>query len=275
MRKTAALFALLLGLCAAMAPVAPAQAATSHEQKIQAHPFYKALNEEFAKRSGHDLLEYIDQNLQRDTALLAVVSLWLRDHTINQEDASKVNSLFFLTYADTLLVMAEGYRVKGKPADYRALTQTALFNLHIFELMASLDAARCQDPTALAAVRKMVADRLGVFEAGYRMFPRDIVDGMQKAAIQDEFKNLLREPNIDICNFGQARLYDLSRTPGAKRRTVSDPRYPGGKRTVYVPPPGYAYSPAMVPTSQWGDKRDKIIEEVTEEWGKRYNLALR
>lgn len=275
MRKTAALFILLLafGFALPSAAVAAGEAA-QHEKKVHAHPFYKALDEEAAKRSGHDMLEYIDRNLQRDPALLSVISLWLRDRSIEQTDPKKMNSLYFLTYADTLLVMAEGYRVKGKPADYRALTQTALFNLHVFELMASLDAARCQDPTALAAIRKMVGDRLGVFEGGYRMYPREVIDDIQKAAIQEERKSLLRVPNLDICNLGQARLYDISRTPGAKRRTVPDARYPNGKRTVYVPPPGYVYVPAMVPTSDWGELRGKLIEEVTEEWGKRYNLAV-
>lgn len=275
MKKAGFLFVLAAALCLALPSARAADNSAAHEKKVHAHPFYKSLDEEASKRTGKDMLEYLDHSMQRDPSLIAVVSLWLRDNSVGQSDPKKINALFFLTYADTLLVMAEGYRVTGKPAEYRAMTQTALFNLHVFELMGSLDAARCQDPTALAAIRKMVSDRVGVFDAAYRMFPRDVIDRLQKTAIQEEAKNILRDPNIDICNMGQARLHDLSRTPGAKRRTVTDPRYPGGKRTVYVPPPSYSYTPAIVPTSEWGDKRDKLLDEVTTEWGKRYTLALR
>lgn len=267
-----ALFILLFAL-AAVLPAAAQDAA--HEKKIREHAFYKALDEEAQKSAGRPLLDYIDDHLQRDASLLPVASLWLREHSIGEDSPAKINALYFLTYADTLVSLAEGYRLKGEPGHYRALMQTALLNLHIFEVMGSVDAARCQDPTALAAVRKMASSRLDVFENGYRMFPRDIIDGIQKAALRDEDKNLLRFPNTDICNMGQARMYDLVRTPGAKEKIVSDPRFKGGKRKIFIPPAGYVYSPPLVPDSDWIAARKKTLEAVSGEWARRYAQAVR
>ncbi len=247
----------------------------TYDEKIKADPFYGDLIKTAEIMQGRDLLEYFDAAVRENPALLPVISLWLRDNSISVTDASKINALYFLSYSDTLLAMAEGYKGAGDPGDYRSLYETALLNLHIFELMGNVDGARCQDPTAIGAVKAMVADRLDAVTAAYKMFPREVFSQIEKNALREEDKYLLRRPNVDICGLGQARMIDLSKTPGAAQKIIPDPRFEGGKRTVYVAPPGYVYSPAIVPDNEWLQARKDILAAVTRDWAKRYADAMK
>ena len=248
---------------------------SAYEQKIKAEPFYENIVKTAEIMQGRDLLEYFDATVRENPALLPVITFWLRDNSINVTDASNINALYFLSYSDMLLAMAEGYKGAGDPGEYRSLYKTALLNLHIFELMGNVDGARCQDPTALAAVRAMLSERLETVTDAYKMFPRENFAEIEKNALREEDKYLLRPPNDDICSLGQARMIDLSKTPGMAQKIIPDPRYKDGKRTVYVAPHGYVYHPAIVPDGEWLKTRREILGEVTQNWAKRYAAAVK
>ena len=271
MRLIAFLFAVLL-----LAPAPAAAQDAAYEKRLREHPFYDVLTDTATRTPAvRDMLEFIDSGMTQDPATVPVVSLWLREHTIDEEDPAKVNSLYFATYSDTLLALAEGYRGAGAPDKYRAMYKTAMLNFFIFELMANVDAARCQDPTALAAIRHMVSDRVEAVDTAYKLFPRAAFDEIQKAALQQEEKYLSRPANLDVCSLGQARLIDLQKQQGVLQKTVQDQRFPGGERTVYIPPPGYKFIPAVMPDDEWIETRPAMLGEVTAQWAKRYAAAMR
>lgn len=259
-----------------LASVHTAQGATlDYEKSAKLHPFYQAILDVSRTMSGKKLLDYLNQRMQEDATRVPVVSLWLRDNSINEDDGRRLQSLYFLVYGETLVAMADGERESGNPGSYRELLETAMLNLHIFELMATIDAARCQDQTAVAAIRNMMNQRYGIFRTAYRTFPRPIFDTIEKTALQHEEKFLDRSPNADICQMGKTYLIDLSKAPGVEKRTIDDPLQPGRKKMVLIPPPGYVYAPGFVSDKQWLAARKTAIKEVTDEWAKRYKGALR
>lgn len=271
MRLIAFLFAVFL-----LAPAPAAAQDAAYEKKLREHPFYEILRDTATRTpTAREMLEFIDSGMSQDAGVLPVVSLWLREHTIDEEDPAKINALYFATYSDTLMALADGYRGAGAPDKYRALYKTAMLNFFIFELMANVDAARCQDPTALAAIRHMVQDRIDDVQTAYKMFSRADFDEIQKTALKQEEKYLARPANLDVCTLGQARLIDLQKQPGVLQKTVQDQRYPGGSRTVYIPPAGYVFIPSVVPDNEWLEVRPAMLGEVTAQWAKRYAAAVR
>lgn len=252
-----------------------AQAATAdYEKSAKAHPFYQAIIDVSKTMSGKKLLEYLNARMQEDATRVPVVSLWLRDNSINEDDGRRLQSLYFLSYAETLTAMADGERESGNPGAYRELLETAMLNFHIFELMATVDAARCQDQTAGDAIQSMMNQRYDIFRTAYRTFPRPIFDTIEKTALQHEEKFLGRSPNADICQMGKSYLIDLSKAPGVEKKTVDDPLQPGRKKMILVPPPGYVYAPGFVSDKQWLAARKNALKEVTQEWAKRYKGAI-
>lgn len=252
-------------------PAKPARTpSTPAEQKLEKSPFYDQINEAAKKKQGTDLLEFLDASVVQDATLLPVAALWLRQNSIEVDEPARINSLFFASYADMLFALADGEKGAGHPDKYRALYKTALLNLYIFEAMARVDGARCQDPTAAAAVRAMVKARQDSVELGYQLFPRSIFEEIEKSALREEDKNLLRPANTDICAMGRARLVDLSRQQGVMERIIPDPRYKDGKRKVYIPPAGYRYYPAIVPDGEWLQARSKILQTVSDGWAAHY-----
>jgi len=255
---------------------APAHAA-NYEAKVKSSDFYATILETAKTKKGREMLDFLDQQVQDDARKIHAASLWLRDNSIDQKDPQKINSLYFLSYSDTLAAIAQSYRDAGEPGQYRDLLKPMVLNLYIFELMGSADAARCQDPTALDAVTRGMAlpraNDLG--KEVFAILTRDDFDTIEHTALEEEQKMQSRPPNLDICALGEARLRDLAAAPGVKQETVTDLRYKGGKRTILVPPPGYAFVPSVMPDSEWQDARRKVLSDVTTRWAKRYEEFTR
>lgn len=248
--------------------------ADNYEKSVKAHPFYQAIVDVAKTTSGKKLIDYLNARMQEDATRVPVVSLWLRDNSINEDDGRRLQSLYFLAYSETLAAIADGERETGNPGAYRDLLETAMLNMHIFELMASVDAARCQDQTARDAIRSMMAQRYDMFRTAYRTFPRQIFDTIEKTALQHEEKFLARSPNADICQMGKSYIIDLSKVPGVERKMIDDPLQPGRRKMVLVPPAGYIYAPGFVSDKQWLAMRKDVIKEVTGGWAKRYHTAI-
>ncbi len=251
--------------------------ADSYEDKVHADPFYQTILDVAKTTKGREMLDFLDGKLQEDARHVHAISLWLRDNSINQKDPKKINSLYFLSYSDTLSTIAASYKDAGDPEQYRELMASSVLNLYIFELMASIDAARCQDPTALQAITKgMVLPRVNdLGRPVFAMFPRERFDDLEKTALLMEEKTTARPPNVDICSLGQARLRDLAAAPGVQQKEIPDSRYAGGTRTELIPPAGYSFVPAMVPDSEWLVTRNKLLSVVTSGWAKRYDAFAR
>lgn len=257
-----------------LATVPAALAAADYEKSARAHPFYQAIVDVSKTMSGKKLLDYLNTRMQEDATRVPVISLWLRDNSINEDDGRRLQSLYFLAYAETLAAMADGERDSGNPGAYREVLETAMLNFHIFELMATVDAARCQDQTAIAAIRKMMEQRYGIFRTAYRAFPRPIFDTIEKTALQHEEKFLARSPNADICQMGKSYIIDLSKAPGVEKKMVDDPQQPGRRKMVLVPPANYIYVPGFLSDKEWLAARKSAIKDVTTEWAKRYNGVI-
>lgn len=260
----------LFGVLLAFLPLA-AQA-DSYESKVKGSDFYASILEAAKTKKGREMLDFLDQQVQDDARRVHAASLWLRDNSIDQKDPQKINALYFLSYSDMLGTIAQSYRDAGQPAQYRALLKPMVLNFYIFELMGSVDAARCQDPTALDAVTRGMAipraNDLG--KEVFAILTREDFDTIEHTALEEEQKMQSRPPNLDICALGEARLRDLAAAPGVKQQTVTDLRYKSGKRVTLVPPPGYSYVPSVMPDSEWQDARRKVLSDVTTRWAKRY-----
>ncbi len=248
--------------------------ADDYEKSVKAHPFYQGILDVSKTLSGKPLLDYLNARMQEDATRVPIVSLWLRDNSINEDDGRRLQSLYFLAYSETLAAMADGERETGNPSAYRDLLETAMLNMHIFELMASIDAARCQDQTARDAIKSMMAQRYELFRSAYRTFPRQIFDSIEKTALQHEEKFLARSPNADICQMGKSYIIDLSKVPGVERKTIDDPLQAGRRKLVLVPPAGYVYVPGFISDKQWLALRKQVIADVTGGWAKRYHGAI-
>lgn len=257
-----------------LASAPAAMGATDYEKSAKAHPFYQAIMDVSKTMSGKKLLDYLNTRMREDATRVPVVSLWLRDNSINEDDGRRLQSLYFLAYAETLIAMADGERDSGNPGAYRELLETGMLNFHIFELMATIDATRCQDQTAIAAVRKMMDQRYDMFRTAYRTFPRPVFDTIEKTALQHEEKFLARSPNADVCQMGKTYIVDLSKAPGVERKMIDDPLQPGRRKMVLVPPAGYVYAPGFLSDKEWLAARKSAIKDVTTGWAKRYNSAI-
>ncbi|HYD19525.1 MAG TPA: hypothetical protein VEF76_13705 [Patescibacteria group bacterium] len=247
----------------------------AYDKKVRQDPFYDGIVATAKRLSGRKMVEYLNTQMAQDATRVPVVSLWLRENSVDEDDARRLQSLYFLSYSDTLQAMAEGARDAGDPGGYRDLVQTAMLNLYLFEITAGVDAARCQDKTAREAVGRMVDSRFEQIRTAYRAFPRSVFDEMEKTALRHEDKFLARSPNADICTYGKAYVIDLAKTPGVERKSVPDPLAEGGKRLTLIAPAGYNYVPGFVSDAQWLEARKAAIAEISKRWAQRYAAAIR
>lgn len=243
----------------------------AYRKRIFSNPFYSQIMAAAKTLRGRDMVDFIDMAIQQDSQRMEVIAYWLRDHSFLEKDAAKVNSLYFMAYADVLFWRADEFKAKGDKVSYHAFLKESLQSLYAFEALASADAQRCEDATALQSVRNnMLLNRFDRVLPAYLMFPEETFTAMGKIAVLLEKRFAARPPNHDICGMGAGRILDISKQPGTKKKFVDDPYASGHLRARLVPPPGYVYHSRLIPVKAWNKKRDELDAFLQSDWLRRY-----
>lgn len=253
-------------------PVARVKGDTPYEQKYYADPFYSEIDVAAAdNKPARDVVAFIELKVQDKPERINAAALWLRDNSIGQRDITKVNSIYFLTYSDFTLQLAGAYeRAKINDA-WLDMLKSSVMALYIYEMMASMDAIRCADPTALSAMREdTLIPRYGKFKAAYEVLSKSDFDFFESQADIADKKFERRRPNEFICSLGAAKLADMLRQEGVQ--TFRAPNPASGRESMRViPPPGYTFTPSFVNDTEWIKRRAGMKKRLQKMWDHRYD----
>jgi hypothetical protein len=264
---------LLAALLFAAPSVALAQPATPppYEQKYHEDPFYAEIAAQAQEKSARDLIGFIQMKIQDQPERIHPAALWLRDNSIGQRDIRKVDALYFLSYFDMLHQLAGAHEKAGDRQGHIAIVRTEVLALYIYEMLATADAARCADPTAIEAMRSnTLVPRYAELGEAYALLPESDFEFFEKEALEAEEKFARRNPNAFICGLGEAKLTDMLAQQGTVTLEAPNPAT-GAPATRVVPPPGYEYNPIYVSDSEWEERRKEIRGHVRSIWRSRYN----
>lgn len=252
-------------------PVPRAKGETPYEQKYYADPFYSEIDVVAEdNKPARDVIAFIELKVQDKPERINAAALWLRDNSVGQRDITKVNSLYFLTYSDFTLQLAQAYH-KAKINDaWVSMLKTSIMALYIYEMMASMDAMRCADPTVLSAMREdTLIPRYGKFKESYEILSKSDFDFFESEAYLAEKKFEKRRPNEFICSLGAAKLADMLRQEGVQ--TFRAPNPASGRESMRViPPQGYVFLPSFVDDTQWAKRREGMKKQLQKIWDDRY-----
>lgn len=265
-------FPLLVTVILLLQPVsAHADSYTDHHK---ATPFYAEIVEAAKTKQGRELVQYFHEELQKNPQRADAISIWLRDNAIKQQDVSKIDALYFLSYADVLFFMAPGYQRGGQAEAAKGLLETAMMTLYAYEYMATMDALRCDDKSVLGAMRQnTLASRISdpAVKETYKLFPQESFDLFAKVAVQLEQKLAQRPPNRFICSMGMAKMADLLKQPGVQKKETKAEGYVGGGKAIeLIAPEGYRYQPVYVPDDEWNVRRGEMKGRLIKNWQGRY-----
>jgi hypothetical protein len=244
---------------------------TDYDRHIKADPFYPQIVAAAQTLKGRELVDFLDLAIQEDPQRMEPIAYWLRDNSFLTHDPKKVNALYFMAYADVLFWRAQFYGKAGDTLSQRTFLKESLQSLYAFEALASADALRCTDKTVLESVRNnILLSRFNRVISAYAVFSEKDITAMGKIALLIEERFADRPKNDDICGMGAAKVLDISRQPGVKKKFVDDPGAGGQMRTMLVPPPGYVYHPEYISDDEWAKQRKKSDDFLDSDWLRRY-----
>lgn len=269
--KLAGLLLSLFLLAAPAVALAQEDQQSPYEQKYFADPFYNEVVEAAKTKNARDLIEFLDIKIQDKPERIHPASLWLRSNTVAQRDIKKANALYFLSYSDIMLQLALAHKKANDSISYIAMTKTAVLLLYIFEMMASVDAMRCADPSVLPAVQSnMVAPRLAKISYAFEMLPKSDFEFFANEAITADKKFDLRKPNDYICGLGGAKLADMLRQQGVVTLEAKNPAT-GRTSMRVIPPQGYEYEPVYISDTEWMKRRPIVQDRIRSMWQLRFD----
>jgi hypothetical protein len=167
--------------------------------------------------------------------------------------------------------LAGAYKKAGDDKTSLDMTKTALMSLYVYELMASVDAARCADPSVMGAVqRNTLAPRLNAFADAFHDLTKSDFDFFATTAFIADRKFERRLPNDFICGLGDAKEADMLHQQGAEALPDVVNPATGDHAVRVIPPEGYHYSPIYLGDAEWMTARDKVRKDVQGLWDLRY-----
>jgi hypothetical protein len=249
---------------------------TPYEQKYYADPFYSEIDVMAENNTpARDVVAFIELKVQDKPERINAATLWLRDNSIGQRDITKVNSIYFLTYSDLTLQLARAYKGAKIIDAWRDMLKSSTMALYIYEIMASMDAMRCADPTVLSAMREdTLIPRYGNIKDAYTVLLKADFDFMETQAYIAEKKFERRRPNEFICSLGAAKLADMLRQEGVQTFKAPNPAS-GRDSTRVIPPRGYTFTPSFVDDTEWAKRREGMKKRIQKLWDDRYERLSR
>jgi len=220
---------------------------SAYEKKYTADPFYQEIVTASETLKGQALINFIYAKLDESWAKrVHPASIWLRRNSTGQFDAEKTHANYFLAYAEVLKPLIDNYALVNEMKTSAELQKVALQSLYIFEAMATADAVRCVDDTALAAVQFSFLPYRDYIKTSLGTLGVEPLSDFAKTALLFEDNALERAGNADICMMG-----DLAHAAQQA---------------------GRAYQPAFLPQRGWTPQRAKALKDLQATWKMRHEF---
>jgi hypothetical protein len=187
----------------------------------------------------------ISQDIDKEPTHLSLALAWTKDR-VSVKDMAKVNSLYFLIYADMAARSALG--VPPNSPYYMAYLKAAYQALSTFELMFKADAARCVNPAAGAPLDGLLQSRYTALKHVFDTATPDEMDTYWTTALKYEAASTARPGNAEICSNGvaEALAVDAGQTPPER------------------------VDASYIDDAKWAPLRDKIRADTSAKWKAAY-----
>lgn len=238
----------LLFFCLLLLPVAAI--AGDDPFHVADTPFYKQLD----GFTGYNMpvlqiAQKIRKKLEAEPNKASVAMKWAEDKSFGVGDASKVNGLYFLIYADLNLASMPGARMDMD--SYKKYAWTAFQSVVTLEALLMTDAARCSGVDAKPAAAKLLGPRYIELMEIYRLFPKEKIQSIWSAALDLEAAAAKRPGNPEVCSNSLSETEAETDTPDA------------------------AITPAYIDDAAWNKSREAVRQQLKTYWQQRYDEAVK
>ncbi len=231
--------------------------------------FYKLLDEKAADGTAAEVGELVLKNINENPRRLAVALDWARDNSVRQKNPAKLNSLYFMLYADLEYFAAQAFLEQKMTAQFLDMSKTALAALMTFEVLLATDIARCQDSSARSILIPLMAPRMEALHYAYGLFDEQQMQTMAVSILSGVSGMWNRAPNKEICASGRESVIKALEQ-GATTAQVSRGRKILGNQTVLIPPKDFTVEPKFIDHNTWMEKSGEIYKNIGHSWAQRY-----
>lgn len=228
--------------------------------------FYKLLDEKAAEGNAAAVGELILKNINENPRRLAVALDWARDNSVLQKDPEKINSLYFMLYADLEYFAAQAFLEQKMTAQFIDMSKTALAALLTSEALLATDIARCEDPSARSILIPLMAPRMEALHYAYGLFDEQQMKTLSVMVLSGVSAMWNRAPNKEVCASGRDSVIQALEQ-GA---TTAQGRNIQGAQTVLIPPKDFDVAPKFIDHNTWMEKSAQIYKNVGASWSQRY-----
>lgn len=235
--------------------------------------FYKLLDEKAASDSAAEVSAFVFKNVTETPGRLGVALDWARDNSVRVQDLSKLNSLYFMLYADLGYLAAQAFLQEKMVVQFLDMSRTALAALMTFEILLATDTARCEDETARNIIIPLMAPRIKTLQYTYGLFDRAQIQYLTSSILTGTSGMWNRRPNAEICASGRDSVIKALEQGGTTRKQGNETT----TITVLVPPKEFKADPKFIPQDRWMEKSTEIYKNIGASWIQRYMdyVALR
>jgi hypothetical protein len=248
LRPVALAFALALLVSApAIAGVTPEEHSSEQTQTLSGgqSAMYKELQNFAGSMPVMEILRRTNDRIDEEPSRLVVAHNWAKDR-VEDHDAAKVNSLYFLMYSD--LSARSALTVLKKSNFFQQYSKAAYQALVTFELMFLADAARCVNPAAAAPAVELLKDRYQSLQYIPNNATPEEMQEYWDMALGFEDASERRPPNAEICSNGVAIELAQAANDTAPERLDA----------------------AYIDDAKWKVARQKVRAKVLAEWQESY-----
>ena len=231
--------------------------------------FYKLLDEKAATETAAAVGEIVLKNINENPRRLAVALDWARDNSVGQKDPAKLNSLYFMLYADLEYFAAQAFLEQKMTAQFIDMSKTALAALSTAEALLATDIARCADPSARSILIPLMAPRMQALHYAYGLFDEQQMKSMAVMILNGVAGMWNRAPNKEVCASGRDSVIKALEQ-GATTAKTNQGRNILGDQTVLIPPKDFSVEPKFIDHNTWMEKSAEIYKNVSASWSQRY-----
>lgn len=210
--------------------------------------FYRQLDAYANAMSAMELARRVEGEVDQDPSRLSIALGWVKNK-VSTAEVQKVNSLYFLIYADMAMRSAAG--VSRTNPYYMAYSKAAYQALVTFEALFLTDAARCVNPDAGKAADALLQRRYARLAYVPATVPPEDMAIYWKTALTYEAAVAARPGNAEICT--NAVALALAESAGRQPPEQTDARY--------------------IDASKWTSLRGKIRADLAARWQADYAPA--
>lgn len=235
--------------------------------------FYQLLDEKAATDSAAEVSAFVLKSVTETPGRLGVSLDWARDNSVRVQDLSKLNSLYFMLYADLEYLAALAFLKEKMVPQFLDISRTALAALMTFEILLATDTARCEDETARSIIIPLMAPRIKALQYAYGLFEQPQMQFLTSTILTSTSAMWGRAPNPEICASGRDSVI--------KALDQGATTYKGGNDAtaiaVLVPPKDFKADPKFIQQDRWMEKSTEIYKNIGASWIQRYRdyIALR